>query len=517
MSTPQDHPLIDGACRTADVGYEDRITVLVEIPRRPHNSANLGVELTGQGRLPIIKSVQPGALAELAGLERGDVLLEVNGHDVDGHPNIGHLLHRLWMRDESITILCYNPIPDEVRLRPARQGVFPLAPWSDEFWDGVKARVLRPTDKPVPIKILSQKWSVGGLCNMQANGWQSVLKAKDEWYFRRDPLSVGVVRSICEQYHLVVTYTHFDKRSTVQMAAKTHASVSLGWRKGGGFTTCAEGSLERECIDIDVARIYHTALYWKSHVKFIRFVCHDDDPLVMCFDSYEAISLVSSDVLQYINASLLNIMEDTNLRFKDLAEVRAAEKDLESRVLQLEYAASVARADAAMVALIAEEEWEETRKTEKMRKKTSRKAAQKARRREQTPLPDASLPSSSDGDDSTAGVSHQETEKTAFGVPPPTVVERVDTSAATRTEMVESTAPPEAVPPTLADLVISTDNAPESSIGGETTCIICMMHPKTHLAAPCGHLCACSICSTKLKACPYCREPAIMWIMQRIV
>ena len=32
---------------------------------------------------------------------------------------------------------------------------------------------------------------------------------------------------------------------------------------------------------------------------------------------------------------------------------------------------------------------------------------------------------------------------------------------------------------------------PESTIGAETTCIVCMANPKSHIAAPCGHLCAC--------------------------
>ena len=29
---------------------------------------------------------------------------------------------------------------------------------------------------------------------------------------------------------------------------------------------------------------------------------------------------------------------------------------------------------------------------------------------------------------------------------------------------------------------------PESTIGGETTCIVCMARPKSHIAVPCGHL-----------------------------
>ena len=46
---------------------------------------------------------------------------------------------------------------------------------------------------------------------------------------------------------------------------------------------------------------------------------------------------------------------------------------------------------------------------------------------------------------------------------------------------------------TLADVgdITGRNNVPESSLGGETTCIVCFVHPKTHLAAPCGHQCVC--------------------------
>ena len=53
---------------------------------------------------------------------------------------------------------------------------------------------------------------------------------------------------------------------------------------------------------------------------------------------------------------------------------------------------------------------------------------------------------------------------------------------------------------------------PESTIGGETTCIVCMANPKTHFAAPCGHHCACGSCAEQMKQCPCCREPVVMWM-----
>jgi len=72
---------------------------------------------------------------------------------------------------------------------------------------------------------------------------------------------------------------------------------------------------------------------------------------------------------------------------------------------------------------------------------------------------------------------------------------------------------------TLADVgnFTSHDDAPESTIGGQTTCIVCFLNPKTHLAAPCGHQCACGICAAKMEQCPYCRAPVQMWVQQRMV
>ena len=54
-------------------------------------------------------------------------------------------------------------------------------------------------------------------------------------------------------------------------------------------------------------------------------------------------------------------------------------------------------------------------------------------------------------------------------------------------------------PLTLADVGNFTgrvlDEAPESTIGGQTTCIVCMVGPKSHLAVPCGHQLACERCT----------------------
>ena len=73
--------------------------------------------------------------------------------------------------------------------------------------------------------------------------------------------------------------------------------------------------------------------------------------------------------------------------------------------------------------------------------------------------------------------------------------------------------------PTLADVgdIAGRGAVPESTIGGETTCIVCMVHPKSHLAAPCGHQCVCGICAAQMRLCPYCRAPVQMWVEHRIV
>ena len=79
----------------------------------------------------------------------------------------------------------------------------------------------------------------------------------------------------------------------------------------------------------------------------------------------------------------------------------------------------------------------------------------------------------------------------------------------------EAAPPPGEPPPTatvsLADARFDTGRpaVPESTLGGETTCIICFARPKSHAAMPCGHQCACGPCSERMPACPYCREPVL--------
>ena len=65
----------------------------------------------------------------------------------------------------------------------------------------------------------------------------------------------------------------------------------------------------------------------------------------------------------------------------------------------------------------------------------------------------------------------------------------------------------------LADLTeMGKPLAPESTVGGDTTCIVCFERPKTHLAVPCGHQCVCEQCGAKLAKCPYCRADVVQWV-----
>ena len=57
----------------------------------------------------------------------------------------------------------------------------------------------------------------------------------------------------------------------------------------------------------------------------------------------------------------------------------------------------------------------------------------------------------------------------------------------------------------------------ESTIGGTQTCAICMTGTKSHLAAPCGHLCACAACASQLKHCPACRAKVTQWMKVHII
>ena len=78
--------------------------------------------------------------------------------------------------------------------------------------------------------------------------------------------------------------------------------------------------------------------------------------------------------------------------------------------------------------------------------------------------------------------------------------------------------PPPATVMSLADAQFSTGRpeAPESTIGGQSTCIVCFTNPKSHVAVPCGHQCACGNCSALMQECPVCRTPVQTWVHVRV-
>ena len=74
--------------------------------------------------------------------------------------------------------------------------------------------------------------------------------------------------------------------------------------------------------------------------------------------------------------------------------------------------------------------------------------------------------------------------------------------------------PPPPTVTSLADAQFSTGRpeVPESTIGGQSTCIVCFTNPKSHVAVPCGHQCACGHCSALMQECPVCRRLVQTWV-----
>ena len=89
--------------------------------------------------------------------------------------------------------------------------------------------------------------------------------------------------------------------------------------------------------------------------------------------------------------------------------------------------------------------------------------------------------------------------------------------AATGSEVAAASSQPNHLPLAEVGDITGGNNVPESTLGGEATCIVCFARPKTHLAVPCGHQCACDACAGQMQACPYCRAPVQLWVQQRMV
>ena len=56
-----------------------------------------------------------------------------------------------------------------------------------------------------------------------------------------------------------------------------------------------------------------------------------------------------------------------------------------------------------------------------------------------------------------------------------------------------------------------------SSIGGQTSCVVCFSSAKTTMAWPCLHQIVCSQCSARLYECPICRKPVEKWVTPLLV
>ena len=124
----------------------------------------------------------------------------------------------------------------------------------------------------------------------------------------------------------------------------------------------------------------------------------------------------------------------------------------------------------------------------------------------------------------TASTVLAQTDSSALGIdseaPSPTLAEPDGTSASPRGAGQGTTAaafPAQVL--TLANVgeITGRDDAPESSVGGESTCIVCMSLPKTHLAVPCAHQCVCGPCAARMQLCPYCRAPVQAWLQVHVV
>ena len=123
------------------------------------------------------------------------------------------------------------------------------------------------------------------------------------------------------------------------------------------------------------------------------------------------------------------------------------------------------------------------------------------------------------GDNAVGVVSHLLVGQASLQVP-------VDSSNARATAPVAAAAPvalgmpppPPAAVMSLADAQFNTGRpeVPESTIGGQSTCIHCFTNPKSHVAVPCGHQCACGSCSAQMQDCPVCRTPVQTWVHVRV-
>ena len=122
-------------------------------------------------------------------------------------------------------------------------------------------------------------------------------------------------------------------------------------------------------------------------------------------------------------------------------------------------------------------------------------------------------------DDAVGAAAHL-LDKASFQVPAGSSEARAAKPVAAAAPVALNSQPPTpaAITMSLADAHFNTGRleAPESTIGGQTTCIVCFVNPKSHAAVPCGHQCACADCSAQMTECPVCRKTALMWMQVRM-
>ena len=175
---------------------------------------------------------------------------------------------------------------------------------------------------------------------------------------------------------------------------------------------------------------------------------------------------------------------------KQLLHGVEGEKQVGLEALLNSWKAKSAQADANMKALLAEEEAEKSAHVEAAikRKETMRKKKQRSKARKEMPSIDE------------AAASVAELELAESHAAPSTTGGLINLSAAG----------------SIGDRDTE-DGRAESTVGGDTTCIVCFAHPKTHMALPCLHQCLCQTCAKKIYECPYCRTPVERWLEPRLV
>ena len=87
-------------------------------------------------------------------------------------------------------------------------------------------------------------------------------------------------------------------------------------------------------------------------------------------------------------------------------------------------------------------------------------------------------------------------------------------------DMAQAAGMPTVVAPTAAALGLPSMADETSTLGGGTTCSICFMGTKSHVAVPCGHQFACGDCAEvltrKREPCPMCRKPISVFIQVHV-